>query len=307
MKGVAIFLVVFGHCIQFGNTPEFFAEHNRIFYLIYSFHMPLFALVSGYLFYWSVSTRNPREVFIRLCKSFILPVLTWTVISTLLQKLSGLWTWSAAAYFKNVLWFLWAIFLCSSAVLTARTLFHDSLIFYCLLLCVLMFAPIAATSVFMYPYFVAGYLWHRDNFSVKIYSEHKLLITVCLVIIWLFMFQFYDKDTLIYGTKINIFREGRIIFSQIKLDVFRWLIGFAGSTAVLAILLLIKPAKFIALIGTKTLGIYVISRFLDQLLPKTGGYVINFIEAVVITCVCYALSEAISRVKILNIILFGGR
>lgn len=52
-KGILIFLVILGHCIQYGSgatylNKELFWE-NKIFQWVYSFHMPLFALISGYL------------------------------------------------------------------------------------------------------------------------------------------------------------------------------------------------------------------------------------------------------------------
>lgn len=57
IKGIAIILVVMGHCIQYGSgndyyTSALFFEEN-IFKFIYSFHMPLFMLISGYVFGFS--------------------------------------------------------------------------------------------------------------------------------------------------------------------------------------------------------------------------------------------------------------
>ena len=46
IRGLAIFLVVLGHSVQF-NVPDPF--NNPVFKIIYSFHMPLFISVSGYL------------------------------------------------------------------------------------------------------------------------------------------------------------------------------------------------------------------------------------------------------------------
>ena len=51
LKGVAIFLVVFGHCIQYCSQGYFDFFENKVFIFIYTFHMPLFMLISGYLFY----------------------------------------------------------------------------------------------------------------------------------------------------------------------------------------------------------------------------------------------------------------
>lgn len=54
VKSVAIILVVIGHCIQCGSGSLYFEEQlyfdNILFRVIYSFHMPLFMLLSGFLF-----------------------------------------------------------------------------------------------------------------------------------------------------------------------------------------------------------------------------------------------------------------
>ena len=309
VKGVAIFLVVFGHCIQYGNDATFFP--SMLYKIIYSFHMPLFALVSGYLFFPSVSRRKPLDALLKQAKSFILPVASWTVIYAFIHSFTGLYRWNIPDYLAHVLWFLWAMFLCSMAVLSARVFFNDSPIYYAGLLCALLFVPVAATSVFMYPYFAAGYLWHREGLGVKTYliwSRHKFMVTACLIVAWLFLFQFYTNEVYIYGSKINIFRGGRIDAGQLGLDIFRWLIGFAGGAAVLSLLGLVRPVNFLVLAGTKTLGIYVMSRFMDQLLPSGyGGYIMNFIEASIITAICYGLSVLISRNRTANKLLLGGR
>ena len=40
MRGVAIWLVIIGHLIQYNNCNDWM--HNPVFEWIYSFHMPLF-------------------------------------------------------------------------------------------------------------------------------------------------------------------------------------------------------------------------------------------------------------------------
>lgn len=58
LRGFAIILVVFGHCIQEGSGETYRAElsyfSDRLYQFIYSFHMPLFMLVSGYLGWYSI-------------------------------------------------------------------------------------------------------------------------------------------------------------------------------------------------------------------------------------------------------------
>ena len=52
IKGITIFLVALGHCVVNGNGIKFIEKElfwgDPIYKFIYSFHMPLFALISGY-------------------------------------------------------------------------------------------------------------------------------------------------------------------------------------------------------------------------------------------------------------------
>ena len=61
-KGIAIFLVVWGHIIQysFAGKEEFY--ENIIFRLIYGFHMPLFMIISGYLFFYSCEKYDLKRI-----------------------------------------------------------------------------------------------------------------------------------------------------------------------------------------------------------------------------------------------------
>ncbi|RZN54921.1 hypothetical protein D9736_04020 [Escherichia sp. E10V10] len=52
MKGLAIIFVVWGHSIQFVKKDSLNFFDNPLFITIYSFHMPFFMLLSGYLFYF---------------------------------------------------------------------------------------------------------------------------------------------------------------------------------------------------------------------------------------------------------------
>ena len=62
LKAFAIITVIVGHCIQYGSGLKYLNERlffsNPIFKFIYSFHMPLFMLLSGYLFADSVNKND---------------------------------------------------------------------------------------------------------------------------------------------------------------------------------------------------------------------------------------------------------
>lgn len=47
LKGISMYLVIFTHCLQYIAAQTF---ENTLFQVVYVFHMPLFIIVSGYLF-----------------------------------------------------------------------------------------------------------------------------------------------------------------------------------------------------------------------------------------------------------------
>lgn len=74
VKGVAIFLMLWGHCIQCCTNERFDFFEDNVFKFIYSFHMPLFMLVSGYLFYFSFSKRNLSELLKHRIQGLLQPI-----------------------------------------------------------------------------------------------------------------------------------------------------------------------------------------------------------------------------------------
>lgn len=79
LKGVAIFLVVMGHAVQWLSGYD---TSNRLFIAIYSFHMPLFMFLSGF-----VSFNSKRKV--KLGKRFqvlVIPFFVWFLVRELIYK-----------------------------------------------------------------------------------------------------------------------------------------------------------------------------------------------------------------------------
>ena len=63
-KGLAIILVVYGHVIEHSMAPasqDFF--QNPVFKITYTFHMPLFVFISGYLMAYSLNRNSVRKMF----------------------------------------------------------------------------------------------------------------------------------------------------------------------------------------------------------------------------------------------------
>ena len=79
MRGIAITLVVAGHVIQFNGIPT----NNSTFEFIYSFHMPLFFAISGYIIQKVTKIESWQQYGKFLKKKIIaiaVPFLVWTLL-----------------------------------------------------------------------------------------------------------------------------------------------------------------------------------------------------------------------------------
>ena len=82
-KGILIILVVLGHAIQYSGNGNW--EDSQLFFddivfrAIYSFHMPLFMMISGYLFY-SSNKKDFKPLMISKLRAIGIPLLVFTLL-----------------------------------------------------------------------------------------------------------------------------------------------------------------------------------------------------------------------------------
>jgi len=116
LRGLAILLVVLGHMTQFCD-PDF--DHNIVFRIIYSFHMPLFFFISGYVINLPRLKSGMGSYIWKRTLRLAIPFLAWTFF--VIYWLDGIFTrMSFRAFAIQIyhspdgggLWFLWALFIC---------------------------------------------------------------------------------------------------------------------------------------------------------------------------------------------------
>lgn len=114
LKAIATLLVIVGHVIQFTN-PDF--DKSVLFKIIYSFHMPLFMCISGYLMPDRVGPRFLRRKFFQLVIPFFLWSAMLVVVRNIAQGSEISWQTVGEGLLQvllapeNGLWFLWVLFL----------------------------------------------------------------------------------------------------------------------------------------------------------------------------------------------------
>lgn len=86
LKGFAILLVVFGHCVadcvSSNSYPEFTRPLVALKDFIYNFHMPLFFMISGFVFYFSESYNRWRSRVLNLVLVYVI----WCTVAWIFKR-----------------------------------------------------------------------------------------------------------------------------------------------------------------------------------------------------------------------------
>ena len=116
MKGFGILLVIIGHAVQ-GSSDHF--DDIFAFRMIYSFHMPLFFFISGYILQLGLERKRlaPISFVLKKAHALVVPFLSWYLIFGLWRGIPSNLT--VAEYAGRLIlspdygfWFLWVLFVC---------------------------------------------------------------------------------------------------------------------------------------------------------------------------------------------------
>ncbi len=304
IRGFAILLVIWGHCIQEGNGAAFSNQmqyfDDRLYQLIYSFHMPLFALVAGYFAYPSIkkatdSSSRKRLLFHRV-SVYIIPIFVWTLLEYIREcivntyygykeiTITGIFPEFAMKLITNH-WFLWSMIICFVIVYVMHYFLHDNIFIFCLGLLSLFFIPDGLNMhayKFLMPFYFLAFYFHmnikENNDSVlckltqkitSLFSSKRLLSFIILLVVFIGLFMFYDKRAFIYVSGYRITKN--IWYHMLIIDVYRFVIGLIGSLMIISFWSLIaskiKNYSFPILraFGTYSLGVYLLSGYITIL------------------------------------------
>lgn len=181
MKGILIVLVILGHAIQFTIADY---QHVFLFRFIYSFHMPLFFLISGYL---TFKGQYDERLIQKRAIQLLVPFVTWAFLLPLFE--TGTFELSrsvnALLYPDNGLWFLYNLFVYSTifnlSERFARKGLRQEYLFA--LAIVLLYAAMAVFRTrfncsqlcWYLPFFAMGYYLRKYEYKVK---NIKMLIII---------------------------------------------------------------------------------------------------------------------------------
>ena len=336
LKAVTILFVLVGHAIQYGGGSENLSGayflYNPVFIFIYSFHMPLFMLVSGYLFAYSCKNKSWTELLVAKSKQILIPLFAWSCVSLIVEivkmfigisthKFSIIWIGqTVTSGFLHGPWFLWAIWWASLLVIICRRFFKDNVFVYLAVFVLVMLIPDNSNSAqykFMLPYFVLAYLFNKNDLKAKLKNIYvNITLALSSLILYILLLPHFGFDSYIYISGYSII--GKNVMYQLHNNSFRFVIGAVGSITVMYAVYLLSfklPAtvkKPIAYIGTNTLGIYLISNyFFDEVLKRLPlpGLVFWYVvlEVVSVFTISLLLTLLLRKYKTTNRLFLGGR
>lgn len=290
IRGLATILVVLGHTIQFCSgkvsRQEGLFFYNKLFILIYSFHMPLFAILSGYSFFFSSKKREVTELITHQIKTLILPIVSWNLLEFLLLNILGNFKGLSfyplvKKFFSNTIysfWFLWGIFFCSMIIVSIEKLIKINWLrtsIYCFVLIIGHLIIPAKYNLylyfFLYPFFLTGFMANKYEFRKQFCKKKTFLIGAFSIFLFALLIKFYNWDCYVYNTKIALYGSALNPIEQITIDIYRLFIGIIGSASTIFIakvfykLICYFPQKiilhFITKTGQQSLGIYILNSY----------------------------------------------
>ena len=200
LRGIGAFLMLIGHAITIHNIPEYKPPIPYVFNAIYTFHMPLFFLISGLCFNWNGD--DYPGYLAKKARRLLIPYLFFSLVTFILRRILpafSLTRLTPAQTIINILfkggeiWFLYVLFTCFLIQPIIQKAFKKasnmaivvavSWILYLILpeiewLCLSSF-------LFHYPFFLLGIILKKP--ILRLISETKprfvLLLSICLLVV----------------------------------------------------------------------------------------------------------------------------
>lgn len=307
LRGIAVLAVLLGHAIQRGLIINY--ETNFLFKIIYSFHMPLFVVLSGYSL-CRYTKKYDKNFILKKFKQLVIPTFIWSYIIYFVRNFNFVgikdfinFPQSFLAYTKllllhpdYVIWFLYTIFICIFIIFIGKLIFKENekrLTFLMISIAItLFFLPSFITNFFgiyrlklYFPIFIFGYFLAKYSNKLLPYLK-KLFLPSILCYIILFNFYNVSIDSIFVYYGISCFAI--VILYNISFYIIR------NDTL----------TKYLTFFSNHSLQIYLLQCICLNIGIATG-YIRIFSIFISATTISSLLAYLISKNKTLNSILFG--
>ena len=317
IKGILIFLVVWGHSIQF--IANDFYQYNPIYIWIYSFHMPLFVFISGYFSINGIKL-SFREFVLQKVRRLLIPAILWTLIffgvKVIFGQISITSLWGGVQELYNSArnaWFLYCLFALN---IMARLVYMSphkvALTLFILLIGYISnpYQPVDVLKHFQifrqWPLFMLG-LFSRDFECMKYFTLSKnnkrsiiiFILMAGIYIIWFYFAAF--KHQYLFSEEHYIIRGIILVLASIIFfNVFKMLYEISSQKHL--------ALPFICL-GKNTLGIYmsnyIVIRILIFLVGNGFSEIVVFGLSIAITLICFIITKVLRLFTVSRKYLLG--
>jgi len=320
LKGIAIFLVVLGHVLQYGLNDY---SNNPIFVIIYSFHMPLFIFLSGYIAYFSFSKDKKISYIFKRFIQLMLPFVFWGVLVCFMESFLSYYKdgiFPIGEYLLNLLivpehglWYLYVLFIFNIVHFLLSVIYKKiktnyikiCIVIMSISLIVLLFLLPLPNKLglinisFLAPFYGIGILMNYIKCKKSVDFKNKylaiflsVLMISCLVLVVIKNGNYYLNKGIIdsnyFFNILNKFIKFFIAF-EISFTLF-YLSGYINQELIIN--------KYISNVGFYSLDIYIF-----QLVPT---YLLIYLQnRINVYLYTYVLSLLISVLLIILIILFS--
>lgn len=271
LKCFAIFLVCWAHGIQHLTTAD--CVENPLYRWIYSFHMPLFMMVSGYFSVKSMKSSFWPFVGKKL-KQIALPGFMWPWIYMLI----GVAAWGGSIHLLNKnfteyipFWFLWSLLICNLLAYIGGKFKYGRIVTL-----VISQGIQFANVIYMYPAFVLGQIVAENKDIVKSNLKKILLISALVYFVSLLFWSANDWH-LFSQVQERISSDGYVSAGlfYVGKTVYKLLVNLSGALFFFSLFTMAEPiwkngvVRFLGFIGKYTLIIYILQSFIIEMqLPK---------------------------------------
>lgn len=310
IKGILIFLVVWGHTIQFADGED--CWNNPIFVWIYSFHMPMFFVISGHFARKSLESKFFSCVASKT-RRLLVPALFWTfvaiVIAIFVRHENTYWNvFLNAVHNMWFLYCLWGMFVFGNVVWHFK---HKLLISFFFVVFFIVVYPFHSVDVFkgiqftrQWPEFLIGvFLLPYVNFYMTGWKKiHFIWIPLLLLyLVWFYLAGIQNDSAWMFSSENYLIRIlVQMVSTIIFFNVFFVLSKYVNEQ--------IKGC--ICYLGSLSMGIYVLHGYFVKLYIAFIGDVpenvfVSFVLSWVFCFFCVWAVSLIRRVKFLKALVLG--
>lgn len=209
VKFFAMWMVICGHFIQNGSyhpTPADWKE-DPVFLFIYSFHMPLFVMLSG-IFFSSALKSGFKVIAIRKFRQLMIPGYVVNFVLVIIGFLITMCCGDNSVKLHNSLivpfWFLFVIYVSYIVCWGSLKILKNKYVAAAVSCLIFFVIPGGSYNIFnsFLPYFWCGYLL-KDVF-LQSHTKLDICLLLCSVIAFVVLYPFWNFECTVYELPIKI-------------------------------------------------------------------------------------------------------